>query len=888
MRIGFLFLIALFLTTQNIYANNANYRFVGGKSLSEDATFGDYIGNQLYQEFEDKNRIFKETDIKFNFDFSSSIDLETKWFRRVHNKHESKSSTYTPRDHSKLIVINSLYAKIRASKTFGPINLGSGAEYGVLFSVGKLVTPDDSNEGSPYANNRNPSIVNATLAKSDINQLMTPGKCTICINKQSFISRTFAVLGDIWKAGVGQAENVLSWIVKPFIDNEKFKEYNKNPLEALKLLNIYGLPLDVNVFSANDERLQIGDIVKHTSFFTFRPVTVGSEFLWIKSNGGLFARFIEEISLVKKANNKVILQAKFITSLGGRIQWAKLRPSLSIGPGYTILDWEYEDYENKQNKYLFEFDISQPEARERLQSIINNNYLVDLINFKNQDDLVDLPRGVTFINKIKTNAKRHDKSYYLKLPLLTRVRTQNLTNHSKETFESEFNRKRQYRSEKLIGNERNLNRWWKLWDRKDIQLRSHVKVQTGSVLDVFATPVPIDNRDYVLTFTSLLKNKYGNHQLFEDLISMEKRILNNTPSKNTYDQLRQAAGTIVNNTPVNWGLTLTFNKEHVQNMINLPESEVYKIAAEVFLGEKHKDEWNNNRREWSKSHPNNRKKSGPKRPHISRKFKCLKGWENAFKKLSANPLKSGDSCYSLYRWTSKFVSSLNELKHETSTQKKLKGLISNFNNLIIMPPVQLLMAKLAGGYNPENTAEPVKYLSEFFVQNMVNKMTHINGPLYHYPDDFSKDVVDDIENASNSSDRLRSISFYVDLNSHHLTPDYYVEIKSLQKFEQAPDHPMTLKMDFRRFVPVLKDEIIFENYFERLPQPTKVSGIGWEHYRYFFKLSPPDFMRNKLNQLINDKKYTVLATVVNDEGSWVSEQNEILLNTVKKREFTDK
>jgi hypothetical protein len=448
-RILILFLI--FLTSQ-LGQSSPTYYVLGKKSYNS-SNFNYHLADQLYNSFDQTNRIFQEADISFNFSFNNYVDLNTNWSRQVFHTHEEKTKEIHAEDKTQLLTVNSIFTRLRARSQFGVIQFGPATEYGVMFSVGKTSDPRQTND---YNVDFISKEENAKASKQAIRKLLLKKNCTFCSDKNGYIEKIHDILNRIWLGGVDKAENILQWILKPFMDDGAANEYNREPLAALKQQAIFGLPVDVNAFTQEDQRLNVGDVIKHTSFANFKPNRIGADLsnIW-ESDAHIFIRYMEEISIEKLANNQAKLQIRFIKSYGGQINFSRLSLSAGLGPRFNFLDWYSEDRVQSDKTFIFKYDLNDPLSKKHLQDLITENYLVDFIDVNSDEILESLPSGVDYIETITSNAQREDSSFYANFPILTRSTYLRLKNSSTQELYNSFGRQlRIMKAENLLSEER--------------------------------------------------------------------------------------------------------------------------------------------------------------------------------------------------------------------------------------------------------------------------------------------------------------------------------------------------------------------------------------------------------------------------------------------------
>tara|TARA_B100000749_G_scaffold226430_1_gene182013 strand:+ start:22203 stop:25028 length:2826 start_codon:yes stop_codon:yes gene_type:complete len=913
-------------------AHSLNLIEMGDTKSPENMELAEHIGNEIYKEFQDKNRMFDDADIELEIE-NGDFSVDGRWSRNVYDDHtpdrDIEGEAYGEDDLSKYRVVSTLFTRFRYRNLFDTLDnflgvdldLGTGAEYGFSFNVARKELPGSLidqilSKGSDYIDNnysrddaRRIHEMAAQQSRQEVSNLLMiqDPNCFICESANSFTKQ----LKRFWHWLLSGPEAFVRWLASPFNDDEKVDKYLEAPLSALKLHSQYGIPVDPEVFMESDSRLNVGDIVKHSSFMTFDPITLGIDGP-LKTRAREFVRFVEEISLQKGPGNMVMLQAKFIKMRGRAGTLLELRPHVELGPlrlSYRFHRIKDEDYKSVVNTYVYLIDLNTDAGKKTLRKLILENYVVSFIDIYSEDPPKNRP-GMEFVQHIRDDSDKNDFEHMCRFPGIFDCKYAHIQSVSEQKVKKAKENSEET-EDHVLYNGQNLH-----LEKKEVKsffgklfrfltfrgysevnknLNSHMRIDTGA--RELSVPESKSNQANELTVRYEMKyhNDFSNEQEFRDLVTIDHLVT----GSDAFYQLKDSVD-FDDEKPLRYGTVLSFNEQHMWNILSAHENDIYRIAAETFLGQEYAYEWTDPTRRalWDRpssglvklkrnqvvprgvkviEYNGQRYVEHPSKAYRFDDKRCFSNWPKTFISQAGyflSPTKVR-SCQQAYRWTKKLIEARDNALSTTKAKERIAEMVKAANRFEMVSHLQLILKRLAE--LPEGSPK-VRFISEIYAPALGQKLVNSNGELYEIPYTLAYDMVPDIEHQKDQIGRIERITMFIDKDSPQEAPDYYAQLVSRKKFINANGTPMHLKFNIRKYKTAFADDPVTS--FHRIPLP-EPEQVGEERYVYLIKLTSTEGSKLDLSQLRQKKTYSVITNIVNNDGLWISEQKEVIAKRPK-------
>lgn len=554
---------------------DADWVTVGSMSGAPATSFEDFLDNELFQEAR-TGELFQELgELEARVGYTKNLvsaNLRANFKRRLVDRHRilAPGSEVSARDLSGFEAINSAIAKAVLTADYidipGPAAVRFEAEAGYSLTVAESRTgrPD---EGADDA------VAERRLGELDAR---LPRR----------------VLRRVGRGLVQAVDRLATGIGAHFEDTEKGALYLAGFSEPLTLWADFGFPLPAELFTAEDERLHPGDAASHSAFFEVQPLIAGVRGAGMRVSAGTFYRFVRTTTVVKLADDQVLIQIKNLAARGFETIPLKIRPELRwfvLTYGYTLVDDRHDRARFQIAEVAYRLDLKTAAGRQLFEQLLGQTRDVKL-----RPSLVtgeDAP-GVELVRSRLRAGNRWDLQWRARLPSWFDAKTSDLG-----VFQTLTESDGDQRTEASRG--RTVDRRRRIFG---------VRQRRASTLATFATPTTPGARDLtreeeatggreataapVLRLETAVRDRFASRARRRELLNLVAEMAPGADRATLLplaDQGPEVEG-------ISLALRLEFGRETVPALLALSEERIWRVAAERLLGPAYRDAWSDARR----------------------------------------------------------------------------------------------------------------------------------------------------------------------------------------------------------------------------------------------------------------------------------------------------
>lgn len=563
------------LATPTSADQDADWVTVGSMSGARATSFEDFLDNELFQEAR-TGELFQELgELEARVGYTKNLvsaNLHANFKRRIVDRHRilAPGSEVSAQDLSGFEAINSAIGKAVLTADYidipGPAAVRFEAEAGYSLTVAES-RPGRSEEGADDA------LAERRLAELDAR---LPRR----------------VLHRVGRGLVQTVDRLATGVGARFEDTEKGALFLAGFSEPLTLWADFGFPLSAELFAAEDERLKPGDAASHSTFFEVQPLIAGVRGAGMRVSAGTFYRFVRTTSVIKLADDQVLIQIKNLAARGFETIPLKIRPELRwfvLTYGYTLVDDRHDRSRFQIAEVVYRLDLKTAAGRELFERLLGQARDVKL-----RPGLVtgeDAP-GVELVRSRLRAGNRWDLQWRARLPSWFDAKTSDLG-----VFQTVTEGDGDQRTEASRG--RTVDRRRRIFG---------VRQRRASTLATFATPTTPGARDLardeevpggrevagapVLRLETAVRDRFASRARRRDLLNLVAEMAPGADRATLLplaDQGPEVEG-------ISLALRLEFGRETVPALLALSEERIWRVAAERLLGPAYRDAWSDARR----------------------------------------------------------------------------------------------------------------------------------------------------------------------------------------------------------------------------------------------------------------------------------------------------
>lgn len=555
---------------------DADWVTVGSMSGAPATSFEDFVDNEVFQEAR-TGELFQELgELEVRAGYTKNLvsaDLRANFKRRLVDRHRilSAGSEVSATELSGFEAINSAIAK--AVLTADYIDIPGPAAVRFEAEAGYSLTVAESRTGQPQPLNDGAAEAERRLAELET-------------------SLPKRVLRRAGRGLVHTVDRLATGIGTHFEDTEKGALYLAGFAEPLTLWADFGFPLPTELFTAHDDRLQPGDAASHSAFFEVQPFVAGVRGAGMRVSVGTFYRFVRTTTVVKLADDQVLVQIKNLAARGFEAIPLKIRPELRwfvLTYGYTLVDDRHDRARFQIAEIAYRLDLKTEAGRELFRQLLGQAGDVKL-----RPTLAtgEEGPGVRIVRSRLRAGNRWDLQWRARLPSWFDAKTSDLG-----VFQNVTEGDGDQRTEASRG--RTVDRRRRLFGERQ---------RRASTLATFATPTTPGARDLapeeeatggrenaarpVLRLETAVRDRFASRARRRELLDLVAEVAPGADRATLLplaDQGPEVEG-------ISMALRLEFGRETVPALLALSEERIWRVAAERLLGPSYRDAWNDTRR----------------------------------------------------------------------------------------------------------------------------------------------------------------------------------------------------------------------------------------------------------------------------------------------------
>lgn len=700
-----------------------------------------------------------------------------------------------------------------------------------------------------------------------------------------------------------------------FADTERAAVYWDKYAEPIMLFPKSGLPLRLRVFMGDSNLLAVGDRLTFTTFVAVSPLVLGVDYYGAKLGYRYYWRFLRETTVEKLPDSVVKVRVRNWRGRGGELTPFKYRPEVRLWfftLGYTFFESVRDDFLERTSDEVYLVDLKNEEGLEFFKKLVKqsgsinpNPKLPDPQEIDGMETLAsEISDGKNRNFRVRANLFSWLRYRASKLATTRRIVTQDADLNEAVRVNS-----REYMNR--IGRHRDIRSRSVIVAQSDVHWQNDVVIEETDRQGETRQIHPEDEKLAVLISTNY-SNRWATAADVRALAHGIDKILNLKTPHPILEEFKEFEDD--GRTRLTVYLDLSFGPEQITRGSRISETEIWKLLAELLLGEEFREAWatEGNRFWWEPDAPPYRGVDPPA-PHISRHYDELREFKHRPSKRSRifNPAEYRSSdLYRIAKKTFKKMKSLSTLFVERPDCLRClsKGYSTGKDVLL----VQALAVRLAGGVEQGG----VGFDYDILVGNMVRPVSGTNSIEHGYQLPRVADILYSAEQTWESSPRLRAGQMLVNTSGrdHDLADDepcgmvrvfsdhYFDEDLSLKMIwrRQRNAADVSLKAafaslgepiefteeearkgfidysEFRAENIVSSEYSTFEDRMRSMRHGSNPFTGRFEQARYFYDVYIPRFGVQPTK-----KGFTILMRLLNPDGLPVTEEQEILMMAPK-------
>lgn len=367
----------------------------------------DALNGELVKVLYRKDDLFEKLSPEVELELNPYFDVNSRFSRSV-REHLPRPAgeKLSPYDFASYKVANEFQIDFEAKANAGP-----------LFTYGQLGTRlVHMSNHVPSINNKKCDFFHQILDDSvDEGKAFIKAHCSGSRDKQS----------SLYLRTVNKISSLLASILNYFADSEKNKLYGEDPLSPLKIHSLLGLPLNPEIFRADNNTIQKGDVVEHVTFFGWRPLGIEfNVFEFFKPNSFLYKRTFRSVRFQKLPNNFVDVEIEDTQISGNSTEIFNLRPKIGIIK-LNFGRFATQNFYQESLIQKFKVDISKAAGTDFFRHLVKQMYKP---SFKDLESaLVTAPNDDAIENEppIYRNGNGEETRLQIKLPGIFKYESRN-------------------------------------------------------------------------------------------------------------------------------------------------------------------------------------------------------------------------------------------------------------------------------------------------------------------------------------------------------------------------------------------------------------------------------------------------------------------------------
>ena len=755
----------------------------------------DSIGNGVRGEFvrqlNKKDDLFEKLEPEIEFDLNPYLDLELTFSRNI-KSHLPKpnSGRIAAEDFFSFKVQNKLDIEFRAQADESIFFTGANAGVNLVHSSDHISGQKNESTCDIYR-----KLIDLDTQRG---QEFYKGICTT--RKKNFMTKFYEDTVNFFSQKIGSALYLFS-------DSEKQRKYAEDPLAALKVHSLLGIPLDPEVFFENNQDLAIGDIVEHTSYYGITPLGIDFDlFQFVGPSYSRYYRVFRTLTFKKGYGNKVVAEVTDTVVSGNDIEIYKIRPKILKFIKLNFGKWNISDFNQESLVQRFEIDLNHVDGIRFFKKFLFSAY-TPKFDLNKESVLIDYSEykdGVKAQQPVLRSGEGFDNNLVLKFPEVLDFQDREHENIDHVYYEDQhYTEAQKFRKRETE---------FKLGFLGLSEIDKKFECKLGIIVN---QKIPLkDGAD--LKIDCFYTNAYLDAEQATDLKDYLMMISNARLSEEHQKTITSLADG--GKQKVQLATSLNLSAEGISHLVNVSEEEIYAQASKLFFGEDSQNVFSKRHHsKWLRARPvlNPNADLATKFRTQDRTYKTcadmfyklgitedLDPKYNDFQGIVGHGLGidayKPNRCYRYFTMVKDMANKILEVQDELKKSTRLKDMLQILLDLNKVGFAQVLIARLSGGYETPYISYNYLLTSPVLDSVVVGGSEHQNTTRSF---DYKKSLSSELE--SQYHPRIKDIKYKYnecqpDVLIAEVRLNYYLENRNdiygefvLTSFSYAKDKPIS-------------------------------------------------------------------------------------------------
>lgn len=656
------------------------------------------------------------------------------------------------------------------------------------------------------------------------------------------------------------------------VDTERAEIFYEDYDDTITLFIDLEIPVEAELFTAEDPRLKPGDFVRQITFIGLSPVAAGIRTYGLAAGYRYFYRFLRETTVVKESGGTVLVRVRTGLARGHETTPLKVRPEIRVlgvlTLGYTFFEQVFSSGDGTNNDAIYRVDLEDSRGMAAFKALLGDGTKVQWRPV--HAAAVEGDGAVKLEEELREGDTRTSLMRFRCFSLFD-IRDQRIATSETIAGDDQVLREivyaRDWSLRKRLGRDRHESRKFiarALYDEETMQPFQ----MTGD-----------ENPRAAIVLTTGLTDHHANGREVQKTARMLRRTLP-WDQHPVLDQLGSVDPELETRFVLN--LQLLLGDESFDRISTVTPEELWSELADLLLGNAHREAWRS---------PEARKKWRRAVRAAGRDHRRLVGDD------AVSPLGKALSLRARYRIARRTVKKFEKLQSLSRDAGCMPCLTGSFGKWKYTTLMQMLMARL--GHVEGGT--DVGYHYEVFIDEMLRPTTVSNDTILQAPqwrdlDDVLRESVagvrpgaKDLELREDKLTKARAgwqgDRFLQPSVARLERGDVLLNIGAAQESGTRPPsclalrlysdvrfaEDLSLRVDLRKFRGIKKDTTIGHAHFT-LGEPTAIVETPFLTSRFSYDVPLPvgDYFQD-------GETYSLLLRILNVDGLAVSEEQQLQL-----------
>jgi len=169
---------------------------------------------------------------------------------------------------------------------------------------------------------------------------------------------------------------IASGIGDKSIDTARSEIFYRNYDESITLFIDLEIPVEAELFTAEDTRLNPGDFVRQITFVGLSPIAAGIRRYGVEISYRRFYRFLRETTVVKEPGGTVLVRVRTGLAKGDETTPLRIRPEIRVlgilTLGYTFFEQIYSNGDSTNFDAMYRINLEDPRGMECFKALLGD------------------------------------------------------------------------------------------------------------------------------------------------------------------------------------------------------------------------------------------------------------------------------------------------------------------------------------------------------------------------------------------------------------------------------------------------------------------------------------------------------------------------------------